>query len=202
VAGDHYFESDGCRLQIKLLQIVQHIDQNATDLDSFGLRQSTRPRGLVDIAANRGNGRDARKFVKNLGRTNVPCVNDVFRPTQSLQRFQPKQSVGIGNDADQNGSSQFLRSQPLRLPLQRKRANDSIGIVGSIQCRITERLICNLRRHCRSPRVDSIERLPQHMRRVLGRVQSRARGLGISFDPLFELLPPHFRMVDIRRGVQ
>src|SRR5580658_554041 len=59
-----------------------------------------------------------------------------------------------------------------------------------------------LRCHCHPPRVDTIQRLPQHARRVLGRIQGRARGFGMSADTLFKLLTPHVRMVDIRRGMQ
>lgn len=79
VAGDHHAEPCCCRLQVKLRQIVEYINGNAREFDDFCLREAARPRGLVDIAANRRYRRDARELLKNLGRTYVARVNDVFR---------------------------------------------------------------------------------------------------------------------------
>jgi hypothetical protein len=55
---------------------------------------------LVEIAADGGDGRNGREFVKNLGHAHIPRMNNVLRPAQSPQRFRPKESVSIGNEAD------------------------------------------------------------------------------------------------------
>lgn len=104
---DHRVEPSGFGLQIELRQIVQHINGNACDLDGFSFRQSARPRTLVDIAANRGHGRNMLELFKNLRRANITRMNDVAHSAQRIQCFRTKQSVGIGDDADDDGSSQF-----------------------------------------------------------------------------------------------
>src|SRR5438552_3447590 len=51
-------------------------------------------------------------------------------------------------------------------------------------------------------RVNSIERFPQHVGGVFGRIQSGASGLGFGSDSFSKLVAPHARMVDIGRGMQ
>jgi hypothetical protein len=81
VARDYDLKSRRLRLQIELRQIMQHVDGSAGDLDDFRLRQSARPRILIDVPANSGDRRDASKFLKNLQRTNVAGMNDLFGPS-------------------------------------------------------------------------------------------------------------------------
>jgi len=78
VAGDHYTESRSLRLQIKLRQIVEHINCDACKLNDFRLRQVARPGALVDIAADGRHWRDSRELLKNFRCANVARVNDVF----------------------------------------------------------------------------------------------------------------------------
>jgi hypothetical protein len=107
VAGNYHAESGRLRFQIDLRQIVQHVDRNSADLDRFSLRQLTGPCPGVDISADSGDGREVRQFSKNLRCPNVSRVNNVFRAAQCLDHFRTKQAVGVGDDADQDGSSQF-----------------------------------------------------------------------------------------------
>jgi hypothetical protein len=134
VPRDHNSESCSCRFQIELRQIVQHINGNAAELNNLSLGQLARPRFNIDIAANRGDRRKRRELVKNLRRANVACVNDVLRPAQRLQRFRTKQPVRVGDDADEEGGSQFsvLSSQfsVLRLCFQQL---IHFGVRGSIR---------------------------------------------------------------------
>ena len=114
VAGDHDSESRHLRLQIELRQIVQHEDGNAAEFDDFRLRQSARPHVFVDVAADRAHRRNGCQVLKNLGRADVSRVNNVLRALQSGERFRAKQSVSIGDDADEDGS---LNSQGLAFDL-------------------------------------------------------------------------------------
>jgi hypothetical protein len=86
---------------------VQHVDGNAAELDTLSHRQFARPSILIHVASDGGNGRYGLKFLKDLMRANVPRVNDVLRLAQRLQCFKPKQAMRIGDDADQDVSSQF-----------------------------------------------------------------------------------------------
>ena len=109
MAGDHDFESCCFGLQVELRQIVQNVDGKAGDLDNFSLGQSARPGVVIDVAANGGYGGDGCEGGENLGCANVSCMNDVLRALQSCERFGAKQSVSIGDDADEDGGlgSQF-----------------------------------------------------------------------------------------------
>lgn len=107
VAVDHHVESSGFGLQIKLREIVEHIDGNSGDLENFGCGEIARPHVLVDVAADRGDGGDGGKFVENFGIADIAGMNDVFRALQGSERFGAKQAVRVGDDADDDGSSRF-----------------------------------------------------------------------------------------------
>jgi len=107
MAGNYNAEAGSLRLQIELRQIVQHVDRNSADLDHLGLRQLTGPRPRVDISADGGEGREVRQFRQNLRCANVSRVNNVCGAAQGLDPFRTQQAVGVGDDADQDGRSQF-----------------------------------------------------------------------------------------------
>ena len=65
MAGDHHLESRSFRLEIKLRQIVQHVDRDATKFNHCSLRQFSRPGIFVDIASHSRNGRDAGECFQN-----------------------------------------------------------------------------------------------------------------------------------------
>src|SRR5215467_3434016 len=51
-------------------------------------------------------------------------------------------------------------------------------------------------------RIDSVQRLPELLGCVLSSIQRCLSSLWTSFDPFFELLAPHARMMDIRCRVK
>jgi hypothetical protein len=93
-----------------LREIVEHIDGNSGDLENFGCGEIARPHVLVDVAADRGDGGDGGKFVENFGIADIAGMNDVLRALEGSQRFGAKQAVRVGDDADDDGSSQFSAS--------------------------------------------------------------------------------------------
>jgi hypothetical protein len=115
VAGDYDAESCSLRLQIQLREIVQDVNRDAGGLQHFGFWQPVRPGGFVDVAANRRHGREFRELFENFGRANVAGVNDLFGSAQSRDCLGTKQAVRVGNDADDDGSSQLwvLRSEDM-----------------------------------------------------------------------------------------
>ncbi len=109
VAGDHGAESRRFGLQIEFRQIVQYVDGNAGDLDCLGFRKFARPCSLIDVAADGGHRRDRCQHFEDLGRAHIARVNDMVGAAQGLDRFGPKQSVGVGDDADED--QRFLDSE-------------------------------------------------------------------------------------------
>jgi len=114
---NYCLESGGLRFEIELRKIVQHVNRDPSDLDYFRLRQLARPCCLVDVSANRGHGRDECKLVENFRIADIARVNDVLRSAQCFERFRPQQAVGVGDDADEDGSSQFSGSIHQRVHL-------------------------------------------------------------------------------------
>jgi len=104
VAADYDCKSRGFRLELQLRKIVQDINRNAADFESFGLRQLLCPRTLVDVAAYGGDGSNCGELIDYLGGTDIPGMNDVIRLAQNLKCFRAQQSVRIGDDADQDGA--------------------------------------------------------------------------------------------------
>ena len=95
VTVDDHAESGGFRLQVELREIMKHVNRNASGFDNFGHGQPLRPGLGVDIAADRGNGRDFRQRLQNFRSTNVAGVENALRSAQSLNRFGPQQSVSV-----------------------------------------------------------------------------------------------------------
>ena len=110
MAVDHHSESGSLRFYIELGEIMQHINRHAADLNDLGLGQFSGPFPSVDIASNRRHGRQSRELIKNLERAHVPGMNDAVASTQPCHRFRTKQSVRVGNNANDDSSFQFVDS--------------------------------------------------------------------------------------------
>ena len=109
VAIDHYLEPSGFRFQIEPRQIVQHIDGDFPDLDDFRCWQLARPCSLINVSANRRDRAKSCEFLENLRIAYVSGMNNALGPTQRFQRFRTQQAVRVGDDANQDGSSQFSK---------------------------------------------------------------------------------------------
>ena len=97
----------GLWLEIEGAEIMQYVDRDSAEFDDFGIPQSARPRAFVDVAADGGQGRKFRETVEDLGFSNVAGMDDVCRSAQRGDGFGAKQTVRIGDDADEDAGSQF-----------------------------------------------------------------------------------------------
>jgi hypothetical protein len=107
MSGDDDVNSRRFGLQIELREIVQHVEEDACDFDCLRFRQLPRPDGFVDIAANASDRCKASEFIKDFGRTDVASVDDVRDAVQRSDGFGTKQAMRVGNDADDNRSTQL-----------------------------------------------------------------------------------------------
>lgn len=107
VAGNHNCKSGGFRFEVELSQIVKHVNQNAVDVDDFGLMQLERPFSFIDISADGGHGRDAGQLLENFWRSDVAGMNDSLHSMERCEDFRSKQSMRIGDDADESGQLSF-----------------------------------------------------------------------------------------------
>ena len=108
VAGDHRSKSGSFRLQIKLPQIVEHVNQDSAELNNFRLEQSPSPSAFVHVAANGRQRSNSGEFLENLRRAHISGMNDVIRAAQRRHGLRPEQAMRVGDDADKNGIAQFL----------------------------------------------------------------------------------------------
>jgi len=95
MAADHNRESRRFRLEVQLNQIVQNVNGNAAHLEHLGFRERAGPRPFVDIAEHRCDGGNCRKLFEDLGRADIPGVDDVFRSAQRFDGLKTQQTVGV-----------------------------------------------------------------------------------------------------------
>ena len=107
VAGNDHGESRGFGLQIELRQVVQHVDRNSSYFEHVSFWQPARPGAFVDIATHHPQRGDAGKFVKNFRGANIPGMNDGVGAAQGCDGFRTQQAMRVGDDANEEGSSQF-----------------------------------------------------------------------------------------------
>ena len=107
MAGNDDCESGCLWLQVKLCQVMQHVNGNAGKFDDSSLREFPSPCTFIDVATNCCEGSNGPQLVENLRVADVAGVNDVFRSSQRLNGFGTKQAVRVGDDADEYGVSQF-----------------------------------------------------------------------------------------------
>ena len=97
----HYnLKSCRFRFQIQFVQIVQNVDRDAADFEHIGGGNLLRPGVAIHVAANRGNWRNLSQPFQDGRIADVAGMNDVVRAAQRGQSLRTKQSVSIGDDAD------------------------------------------------------------------------------------------------------
>jgi hypothetical protein len=107
VAADHNRESSRFGLEVQLLQIMQHIDGNTAQLNHLSFRQLATPGRFIDVSTHGGDGTNRGKLLEDIGRADIPGMNDVLGPAQRFDCLRAQQAMRVGDDADENGSSQF-----------------------------------------------------------------------------------------------
>jgi hypothetical protein len=85
---------------------VQDVDGDPLNLKHVGCRNLLCPGFAIYVAANCGERRDLTELLQDVRITDVPGVSDVVGATQSGEGLRAKQAVGVGDDADEDGSSQ------------------------------------------------------------------------------------------------
>src|SRR5579864_846831 len=110
VAADDCVEAGGLRIEIEILEVVEHIETEARSLDNCGQRKFPRPGLRVHIAPHGENRRDKLELRENFGCAHVSRVNDELHTKQGTLCFGTQQPVSIGNDADPHGGRKDLQS--------------------------------------------------------------------------------------------
>src|SRR5215469_5952413 len=88
------------RVQVELIENMQHVNRNTFGFKGLGVADFASPRGSVDIATHGSDRGDLSQFFQDFWTADVSRMQDMRRPTQSLERLGPQQSVSIGNNAE------------------------------------------------------------------------------------------------------
>ena len=78
MSADHCCKARGFGIQIERVDVMQDIDVEASQIYDFGFVKFSAPSLMVNVAANRRDGRNLLKCWNNLRRADIACVNDVL----------------------------------------------------------------------------------------------------------------------------
>ena len=96
-ANDHT-DACGLRLDVKVEEIVQHVDGRAADFDKVRSGELRAGSFGVDVAFDRGHGSDDGKAAENVDVAHVSCMQDVVHTLQHADDLRTQESVRIRND--------------------------------------------------------------------------------------------------------
>ena len=95
MTGDHGVYSRGGRIEVKVGEGMNQVQQVAAELDGFGGGQGRTGPGAVDVAPDGSNGGQIAKLVKDLRLTDIPGMENVVGAAQSVEGLGTEQAVGI-----------------------------------------------------------------------------------------------------------
>jgi len=101
VAADYNRESRRFSLEVQLRQVVQDVNRNAAQLEYMSLRHLSGPCSLVDVPTHRCDRGNRGKLFEDFGIAHIPCVNNMFRSAQGIDRLGTQQTMGVRDNADQ-----------------------------------------------------------------------------------------------------
>ena len=103
VAADDDVEAGDFRIEVKLFKVVQNVDRDILKFDGCGERKGRGPRFGVHVAANGEDGCDSFELVEDGRVADVACVNDGLGAFERGESFGAEETVGIGDDAEEEG---------------------------------------------------------------------------------------------------
>ena len=87
------------RLQLQLLDIVQHMDRHFVHLEVGGIGDGARPAAAIVVAAHCGHRGELAQRLEYARVSDVAGMHDVVGSAQILQRFRAHQPVSIRNQS-------------------------------------------------------------------------------------------------------
>ena len=102
VSADHDADTRRCQCELKIVDVVDHVQPNPVNGERCGWWQYLSPPATVHVAAYGHRWRDLAQFGEYLHLPNVTGMDDLRATAQGLHGFGPEQSVGVGNHPDQS----------------------------------------------------------------------------------------------------
>jgi len=100
VARDDGVETCRVWIHIEFVQVVQDIERGSSQFHDFLCWKLICPPPVVDVSADHEKRPDSLQLVKDFRFADVSRVNNQVSAGKGGLRFWPKQSVSIGNNAD------------------------------------------------------------------------------------------------------
>lgn len=98
----------GGRIDRKLCEVMQHIEQRVGCVEQIVLWDLLSPCAAIIVSANGGHRRDRGQLIDNLNIADIPRMNDEVAAMQIGYGFGSKQAMRVGDDADPIGGSLFV----------------------------------------------------------------------------------------------
>lgn len=102
MTAENYTDARGLRMEIEVLEGVDHVDQAACEFDGLGGGEGGAGAGAIDVAANRHDGGDAAEFGEDFGVAYIAGVEDVGDTGEGWEKLRAEETVGVGDDADEH----------------------------------------------------------------------------------------------------
>ena len=125
MAADDGSGSRSRRIAVKLVNVMDHLNFGAVDLEIENIRQLLRPAIPIVVAADSADRRDRAQGLYNLELADIAAMDDQLDVFQGRQRFGTHQDVGVGNHTDDSLGERDLF-----------RASYHAGVLASIQYRV------------------------------------------------------------------
>ena len=82
------------------LQIMQHVDPDASDLYCFALTNAPHPLACVVVAANGNNRRNRTQRFQDLGLADIAAMQNEINAFEQRQYLRTQKTMRVGNDTD------------------------------------------------------------------------------------------------------
>ena len=100
MAAYNHLKSRGCRIDLQVLQNVQHIDRSGARLDDLGECQGLCPSTTIHIPADCNHRSYLSEGVEDFWCAYVTSMEDEVRIVQRTHGFFTQQSMRIGNQSE------------------------------------------------------------------------------------------------------
>jgi len=88
------------RVEVKLREIVQDIDQDIVDAKYLGLRNRIGPRTFVIVSSHDRDRSQSPELLEHLGIPNIAGVNNTVAAAKKPDCLWPQETVGVRNKAN------------------------------------------------------------------------------------------------------
>ena len=88
------------RIEVKVRDVVENIDEDIVSLQHVGLSDSIGPRAFVVVATHHGDWSQTFERFNNLRVSDIACVDNEIAAAKKGDRLRPQETVGIGDEAN------------------------------------------------------------------------------------------------------